>query len=349
MRYYLHWIVLLLIAAAAAACSTSPPALVLGPTPKMVPLPDLGTGRYLGFPGGLYPAGRNVPPPSHHARGLREAARVQPLDLAGQPSPGGRYVLLSIGMSNTSQEFCSARPAPTCDPGTFMGRAAADPTVNHRELAIVNGAQGGQTAASWDDPDKPNYHRIHDEVLTPLGLSELQVQVIWLKVSSATPTVSLPDPDSDAVMLLTQLGNILRALKVRYPNLRQVFLSSRTYGGYATIRLHPEPFAYESGFAAKWVIQAQIDQMAAGGDAVDARAGDLNYATMAPWIAWGPYLWTKGTKPRSDGLTWTRGDVEGDGIHPSGSGEGKIGALLLDFFKQSPYTQCWFLEGGTCR
>src|SRR5258705_6481317 len=87
------------------------------------PLDDLGAHLYLGqFPGGLYPGGSNAVPPSHAAEGLARAAAVQPLDTSGQPSASGLYVLLSIGMSNTTQEFCSQPSTEPCDAWTFMGK-----------------------------------------------------------------------------------------------------------------------------------------------------------------------------------------------------------------------------------
>lgn len=36
-------------------------------------------------------------------------------------------------------------------------------------------------------------------------------------------------------------------------------MSSRTYGGYATTELNPEPYAYQSGFSVKWLVQDQLE------------------------------------------------------------------------------------------
>jgi hypothetical protein len=173
----------------------------------------------------------------------------------------------------------------------------------------------------------------------------MQVQVAWVKVANATPTTALPSASADAYTLETQMGNIVRAMKTRYANLRLVYFSSRIYAGYATTTLNPEPYAYESGFAVKWIVQAQIDQMRNAGIVVDSRAGDLNYLTGAPWIAWGPYVWANGATPRSDGLAWLQADLQSDGTHPSQSGQRKVGTQLLFFFKTAPTTRSWFLAG----
>src|SRR6185295_15977985 len=102
-----------------------------------------------------------------------------------------------------------------------------------------------------------------------------------------------------------------------FPNLRVVYLSSRTFGGHSTTNLNPEPYAYESAFAVRWVIQ----------DAIKADTGS------DPAVAWGPYLWTDGVKGRSDGIVWTHEDVRSDGTHPSDSGREKAAQMLLNFFK----------------
>jgi hypothetical protein len=314
-----------------------------------VPLNDLGAACYLAFQGGLYPGGTNAMPAAHLAAGLAAAAQIQPLDVAGRPSATGRFVLLSIGMSNSTQEFCSDGGLPgSCQPYSFIGQATADAAVNHTTLALVNGAYGSKAAPSWTSATSPEYDRIRDTWLRPLGLSEQQVQIAWVKVANSQPQVALPDTAADAYVLERQLGEIARALKTRYPNLRQVFLTTRIYAGYATSRLNPEPFAYENGFSAKWAIASQIDQMR--GLSGDARTGNLRYdAGTAPWLAWGPYPWAAGATPRSDGLAWLRSDFNpSDYTHPAQGARQKIGAMLLDFFKTSPVTRCWFLAGGKC-
>lgn len=308
----------------------------------LVPISDLGTGLYLGrYQGGLYPGGLNQMPPAHESAGKIRAARIQPLDVNGLPAANGRYVLLSIGMSNTTQEYCGGNP---CRPGSFGDQAARDARVNSEHLAIVDGARGGQTAGVWTSPDSPEYNRIRDQVLAQRGLSEAQVQAVWLKVANPAPTVALPEPDADAFLLLDQMGDIARTLKIRYPNLQEVFLSSRIYAGYADTALNPEPYAYESGFACKWLIEAQIRQTATG--QIDPIAGDLALDAKAPWLAWGPYLWADGLIPRQDGMIWACADFANDGTHPAQPGWTKVGSALLLHFLDSLFTRDWFRQPG---
>jgi hypothetical protein len=119
-----------------------------------------------------------------------------------------------------------------------------------------------------------------------------------------------------------------------------MFLTSRIYAGYASVPLNPEPYAYEYGFAVQWAIQAQISQIRTG--TIDPVADNLDYKkNVAPWMAWGPYLWADGSIPRSDGLTWDRSEFMPDGTHPNAKGREKVAHLLIDFFLNSPYT-AWF-------
>ena len=112
-------------------------------------------------------------------------------------------------------------------------------------------------------------------------------------------------------------------------NLRLIYLSSRTYAGYAITARSPEPQAYDSAFAARWLIRDRMQKKATG-----------------PWIGWGPYLWTDGMKGRRDGFTWECEDVDNDGTHPSKTGTQKVSGLLLDFFKTDATTRLWFRGRG---
>jgi hypothetical protein len=312
-----------------------------------IPLTDLLARTYYGNAGGIYPGGINQPPTQHDSVARARRNLIKPLDVNGDESPFGKYVLLSIGMSNATQEWCSQNSGPPCAPWTFMGKAAIDPTINHYSLVIVNGAADGQDAPAWTSPSSASYDRIKLGRLAPLGLSENQVQVVWVKLDDQKPSLSLPADSADANILLTNLALVMRALRVRYPYLRLVFLSSRIYGGYATTDLNPEPYAYESGFSVKWLIESQINEMR--GQPPNPRVGTLNYTSKAaPLILWGPYMWANGTTARSDGLSWERADFEEDGMHPSQSGEAKVSQRLIDFFKNSPYTRCWFVTSGYC-
>ncbi len=288
-----------------------------------VPLTELGVGTYQGFEGGLYAGGVNIRPAAHDLAGEKLGWSIRPLNGSGIPDSLGKIVLISIGMSNTSQEFA-----------TFIPLANADSSKNPA-LIIVNGAQGGQTASRISDSTAAFWDTV-DVRLNNAGVTPLQVQVAWLKEANANPTADFP---FHAETLKTQMAQITRIAKSRYPNLKIIYLSSRIYGGYASTTLNPEPYAYESGFSVKWLIEEQIN----GAESLNY---DLNLGQVfAPWLAWGPYLWADGLVARNDSLIWVcPDDYATDGTHPSPSGRQKVAEMLLDFLKSDSTAIPWFVK-----
>src|SRR5262249_45523043 len=241
----------------------------------MVALPDLGKGTYNAEQGGLYPGGENTPPVAHLKVGLDLARRIAPLDAQGRASAGGKIVLMSVGMSDTTMKF-----------QRFQKLAAGDSSLNPR-LVILDGAQSGQVVWVTAKPHAV-YWDVVDERLAAAGVTRKQVQAAW--VLQAIPGPSRPWP-VEVQDLQRYLVETLHVMHDRFPNLKIAYLSSRTYAGYATSPLNPEPHSYEGGFAVKWLIADQI-----------SGKPELNYdpakgAVRAPWCAWGPYVWADGTKP----------------------------------------------------
>jgi hypothetical protein len=318
------------------------------PVASMVPLIDLGEGTYLSFQGGLYPGGSNAVPADHGQRA--PLAAIVPRDLSGSAAPNGRIILTSVGMSTTTQIWCVEQWEKPCTSGTFIPRALADPAVNHTTLVPFNGARAGQTVTYWYGAwGAENYVKI-DSTLGARGLSPQQVQAAWVMLirhpSEPPPRVdkTLPDPNANAYVLVSDLGRALRAMRSEWPNLQLAFLDSYIYSYEGPGGVTTEPLAYESGFAVKWLIEAQIEQLRTG--AVDPIAGDLSLGAV-PWLAWGPYLWADGSTPRSDGLTWPQSEYK-DARHLNKFGREKAAGMLLDFFKSSAFTQCWFLRDLSC-
>ncbi len=287
------------------------------------PLTDfVGQQLYKGEAGGLYGRNSNRPPLEHFRAAGRAGKRIVPRDSGGNPSPSGRIGLVSIGMSNTTQEF-----------SRFVQIASAAGQMSPR-VTLIDGAQGGQTARAWATNQNP--WDVLAQRLASSGTSNAQVQAVWIKLAQSNPS-SLGAYPLHANSLRSDTAIVVRKLKQVFPNLEIAYLSSRIYAGYASTTLNPEPYAYESAFAMRQLISDQIN--GARNLNCDPRSGPV----VAPIMLWGPYLWADGPNGRQiDSLVWLPGDFAADGTHPATSGREKVAQLLLTFFKNDPTTSSWF-------
>src|SRR5262249_28925702 len=205
-----------------------------------------------------------------------ETAKIVPLDATGRSAPSGQIVLISISMSNATQEF-----------SRFKQIADADPRESPL-VTIVDCAQGGQAMAQWSDPQARAWQEA-DRRIASANVTPKQVQVVWIKLANPGPTGNLSEHGKK---LQRDTVAVLQIAKTRFPNLRIAYLGSRIYGGYATTRLNPEPYAYETAFVVRWLIQDQIKGV-----------GGLNYdpgrgSVKSPLLLWGPYFWGDGLTAR---------------------------------------------------
>jgi hypothetical protein len=276
----------------------------------LIPLTDLRPAKYLGFAGGLYTDGKNEPPSVYAETGAALGATVQPLDRNGEPSLSGKIAMISIGMSNTSHEFLQ-----------FI--QLANPRKNS-SLVIIDAARYGAAATEIAIPYGEYWNHVNGQ-LQGREISASQVQVVWLKTALARDRRNFPE---NARLLQRTLSSIVEILSAKFPQLKLVYISSRTYGGYSESDLSPEPGAYESGFGVKWFIEERIK--------------NSRPDRSIPWIAWGPYLWANGLTARSDGLIWKRSDFESDGVHMSAHGGWKVAKMLLEFFQKDITAKPWF-------
>ncbi len=291
------------------------------PPTGLKPLSDMtAEDRYKGQDGGLYGGGRNGPPEKHLQAAMKQAKTIQPLDAEGKPAEDGKIVLVSVGMSNTTQEFSA-----------FVRLADADPDKSP-VVVIVDGAQGGMTASSWANPGARNPWEVLDQRLRQAGVTARQVQAAWVKQAIPAPE-DLGDFPKHAEVLKGHMVGLLNKLKEKFPNVRIAYLSSRIYAGYATTHLNPEPYAYESAFVVRRLVQDQVK-------------GEPG-AVKSPLLLWGPYLWADGEKGRKlDDLVWKPEDFVSDGTHPSPGGQRKVAELLLRFMKTDPTAKAWFTKSG---
>jgi hypothetical protein len=263
---------------------------------------------------GLYGNGQNLPP--HLARGIAAAGEVVSRLMDGTPAErGGKVVVAGVGgMSNSFQIFDKMIYLYRQVYGrgrrlTFANLNKA--TFDARRIAVTD------PALYWDGEGGVM------QKLAKRNISPLQVQVLWIYNVVRLQTKPFP---ADADELEVYLEIILNESLRRFPNTKQIFLSSSNYFGYALPGApSSEPHAWGEAYGVQSLILNRVND------------------ESLPYIAWGPYFWADGLIPRpSDGLIWKCEDyVEKDRVHPSESGKLKLGRMLLNFFETNQATR-WF-------
>lgn len=257
-----------------------------------IPLPQLLGSSYLGEPGGLYPES-NEPPAGY----LDEA--VSSLEQDSQ------IVLLCLGMS-AMQNMCSGYINGSY-PGVTPG------------LIAINGAIGSKQQ-NWESAS----HFVWDrgvQMLTQQGLNESQVDIVIYHNTFGGESRPFPEWVLAENGLRASLQITMDIIAERYPNTKLILVTSRYHAFYAPPdSKSPEPWAYESAWAYKYLIEDRINC------AVDC----------GPPVAWFAYLWDS---------SWPQSWYVSDGIHLSNEGRAAAGAIWDNFLRTSPYTTSWYLSG----
>ena len=266
---------------------------------------------------------QNTMPAAHRAGGNAMAASLQPLDANGKVDLiNGKIAAIAEGISNTRLEM-----------DAFLFEFIQNNPAVNPQFKFVNLAEGGCHLICWRDKG--------------VGAIDPQVQIALVKHSNNLGQLSngMPkDPMAPFTTIaskrfpthaqLTQgmLKKRILDLKIKYPNLKLLYITSRCYGGWKCSPADPqanvEPVAFEEGFSVKWLLEGQVT----GSDSV------LNYSgpnPQAPWMAWGPYLWDS---------SWPQDWFQVNSAHPCAPGLTHVAKLWYDFLMLDSASRPWFRD-----
>jgi hypothetical protein len=302
----------------------------------LTPLIDFLPGQlYLGYEGGLYPGASNVMPAAHKNAGIQLSKSIKPLDINGNVDwENGKVLLVGMGASTAGNSW-----------NHFIDLIPVEPGLNPC-LKVVNACLGAKGMEVMNDTDQVLYSYAYwDTIFNKLefyGVSPEQVQVAWAKTASKVDTVVIWPDQPDSISQKYEV--LMRVLHSKFPNLKMVYLTGFFYGGYADptkefYDVVSEPGSYWNSFAVKWVVERQIEG--------DPGLKFTEPGKVAPWIAWGPYVWADGLTPNSEGLFWeceVDFAPDGGGYHLTNAGKDKEAERIFDFFEHNPTTRRWFMD-----
>lgn len=230
----------------------------------------------------------------------------------GQPSlepVDSLFVVVCIGMLES---------AGGC--GDFVARITSHWIYDRaRNVFVANCGRAGFGIESWADARYD--HLLWEPCLLLLrawfSLTPSHVAAMYYHVAGEAPALAdqagppvYPDPESGYFRLQASLTTLSRRLKTFFPSLQAVYLSSRTYGGFADpgVPAPREPASYEEGHA------------------VNSWLRD-NPTVNGVWFGWGAYQWAPDCASgiaNGQEICYSRDDYGQAGVAPSARGRGKM-------------------------
>jgi len=223
--------------------------------------------------------------------------------------------VVCIGMSNAFQEC-----------GDFMEKMGALAGEINPQVRFVNCAVPGRAIEFWNNPD---YDKLWDgcvrRKILEAGLRPEQIRVVWHKAADMLTLDEggavyppYPDPNADYFHFYENLTTFAARLHEKLPSVQAVYVTSRSYGGYASKEARGEPLSYEEGLALNaWLKDhPQVDGV---------------------WYGWGAYIWAPDCATgatNASGVCYERSDYQDDGIHPDQGTRDKISQMLHERFSQ---------------
>ena len=307
----------------------------------LIPLTDLGSGYYLGYQGGFIPGGSNIelPASQHYKKGRNFAKNLKPLDSLGNISYERGVVLMG--------GFGPSIPGHILDEFVPIVRDTTD-TEFKTNICFdgINMAAGGKGLDYAIGADSVKYWNNMLMKIEEKGYTAEQLQVGWMYFNDkydTTGTMSFPETPNQ---IADDLTTYLHMMMTHFPNMKIMFISGRHFGGFAdtTLEQYPaisEPSSYWNNFAVKWVIERQI-----------IGTPDLKYFganIKAPFITWGPYLWTDGSIERSDDhrLYQCSDFSTTDGYHLTDSTNVRDARFLMQHIYNSDFSRFYVRDGDS--
>lgn len=283
------------------------------------------------YSAGLYPGG-NYDYGIHEEEGYQRAARIVPLDGNGVvDSTNGKIVMIAFGMRERMAEAAEFKKMID----TFGQR--------NEWLQFVDCSQPGMDVEQFLTSGQAWNNIVAS--LTAAGATPKQVQTMWFEDFLLRQSDSLSYHYADT--LKNYYVQVFQKLHQLFPNLKSCYLTGSAYAGYATnSSVIREPFAYQTGWAVKWVIQDQINCDPSLQYTVTGAPPPQ--VEKAPWLAWGPYFWADGTRVWMDTtLRWhCPTDFDTDGTTLAGAGVVKAASMLFHFFSQNRSPMAWFTNNN---